>query len=294
MTSVEAKVERCHGGSSIKGLVFSIEEFSTFNGPGIRTTVFLKGCPLRCKWCHNPEGLTLENEIIRSPNGCVHCGNCVKYGKDGKYTDESISHCPNGLLRHSAREYSPEGLYEALSPNLDILNSTGGGVTFSGGEPTFQYDFLLSCLRQLRGKTSRALQTCGYCEERRFSTLLKEIDYVLFDMKLADESEHIRFTGCGNALILQNLDAACASGIPFVVRVPLVPGVTDTEHNIAGICRILKSLGIDSVELLPYNKMSGSKYKMLGAVYAPGFDENAEPRTHLALFKEWRIRAVVK
>lgn len=277
-----------------KGQVFSIEEFSTFNGPGIRTTVFLKGCPLRCQWCHNPEGLTLDNEILRSQNGCIHCGNCVKFGKDGRFTDESISHCPNGLLRRCAKEYTPEELCEVLAPNLNILNSTGGGVTFSGGEPTVQYDFLLSCLRLLRGKTSRALQTCGYCPEDRFETVLHECDYVLFDVKIADNAMHVRFTGRDNAVILRNLDKLCVSGVPFVVRVPLVPGVTDTEDNIAGICGILHCRGIESVELLPYNKMAGSKYFLMGLQYKPEFDETVAVQPRVDMFASAGIRAEIK
>lgn len=185
-------------------------------------------------------------------------------------------------------------LLDVLGPNLEILNSTGGGVTFSGGEPTFQYDFLMSCLRLLHGKTNRALQTCGYCEERRFCTVLKEVDYVLFDLKLADEAQHVLFTGRSNDIVLRNLDQLCKNGLPFVIRLPLIPWITDTEENIVGICGILKVRGIDMVELLPYNKMAGSKYAMLGIQYEPGFDEMTDVKPHLDLFEKLGIRAVVK
>ena len=276
------------------GLVFSMEEVSTFNGPGIRTTVFLSGCPLRCKWCHNPEGQTLSRTILRSPNGCSHCGNCARFAVDGHFTDASVSHCPNGLLRHSAREYTAAELINSLSSNFELLNSTGGGVTFSGGEPTFQSDFLLDCLRLLRGKTSRAVQTCGYCDEARFAEVVAEADYFLYDLKLAEESSHIRHTGKGNALILRNLNGLCASGVPFVVRVPLIPGVTDTEANLKGISEILASRGISSVELLPYNRATGAKYALLGREYAPGFNEDAAVAPRFAIFRSAGIKAEIK
>lgn len=144
-------------------LIFSIEEFSTFDGPGIRTTVFLKGCPLRCQWCHNPEGQSFYNSIIRSDNGCIHCGECIKagYAAAGKkeLTKESIAVCPNRLIRMCAQSYTTETLADKLGKNLDILNASSGGVTFSGGEPLAQPKFLIEVLELLEGKTNRAIQT---------------------------------------------------------------------------------------------------------------------------------------
>lgn len=273
-----------------KGLVFAIEEFSTFDGPGIRTSVFLQGCPLRCQWCHNPEGQPFTNMVLRSPNGCIHCGNCEKYAPH--YTQESIDHCPNHLLRWSAVEYTPRTLVEKLSKNFVILNPDGG-VTFSGGEPLAQPEFLLACLRLLRGKTNRALQTSGYALEGIFRQVLGEVDRVLFDIKIMDESDHIKYTGVSNRQILENFAILRESGVSFVVRTPLIPTVTDTPENLTAIARFLRQNGVDYIELLPYNRMAGAKYLLTGQQYDPTFDQNAELNFGLEIFAKMGITAKV-
>ena len=170
-----------------RALVFSIEEFSVFDGPGIRTSVFIMGCPLRCEWCHNPEGQSFENFILRAPNGCLNCGNCLKFAaNDGGrtvFTEKSIKNCPNALLRYCGTEYTSEELCAKLEKNIPMLNAAGGGITFSGGEPTSNPKFLLDCLSLLKGKTNRAVQTCGYCSPSIFEKVLDNSDYMLFDIK---------------------------------------------------------------------------------------------------------------
>ena len=144
-----------------KALIFSIEEFSVFDGPGMRTSVFLMGCPLRCEWCHNPEGQRFSNFILRSPNGCLRCGECEKYTtvKNGtrEFSEESIIHCPNKLLRYCGEEMSAEELCRKLEKNLAILNAAGGGVTFSGGEPLMQTEFLSLWVQMFRKVSSSNL-----------------------------------------------------------------------------------------------------------------------------------------
>ena len=278
-----------------RALVFAIEEFSVFDGPGIRTSVFLTGCPLRCEWCHNPEGQSFENFILRSQNGCLNCGNCLKFAKNDSgrtvFTEESIKNCPNALLRYCAKEYTAEELYSKLEKNLSILNTAGGGVTFSGGEPTSSPEFLLESLSLLNGKTNRAVQTCGYCPPPIFEKVLENSDYMLFDIKLVDEALHKRYTGVSNDLILQNFRTLASSGKDFVIRTPLIPTVTDTEENIEGIARLLKENGINYIELLPYNQMSGSKYRLAGKVYEPSFDESVPAAIRTELFAEHGIQA---
>lgn len=278
------------------GLVFAIEEFSTFDGPGIRTTVFLQGCPLRCQWCHNPEGQPFANFVLRSPNGCSGCGNCEKYAeqRNGKtvYTQQSIDHCPNNLLRWSSVEYTPHMLVKKLEKNFALLNPDGG-VTFSGGEPLAHPEFLLACLRLLRGKTDRALQTSGYASAETFRRVLKEVDRVLFDIKIMDDRDHIKFTGVSNRRIHKNFAILKESGIPFVVRTPLIPGVTDTPENLAAIADFLRKNGVDYIELLPYNLMAGAKYPLAGREYKPNFDQNAQVNFGLEIFEEKGINVKV-
>ena len=279
-----------------KSLVFSIEEFSVFDGPGIRTTVFLKGCPLRCQWCHNPEGREFSNMIVRSPNGCLSCGECVRRAdtSSGKiiYTKSSIEGCPVGLLRYCAVEYTSEELCAKLAKNIAILNSSGGGVTFSGGEPLANHGFLLECLRMLSGKTSRAVQTSGYASSEVFGRVLEECDYMLFDLKLANEETHKRYTGVSNKPILENFTTLAKSGKSFVIRMPMIPSVTDTVKNVEGVAEILEANGVKYIELLPYNKLAGAKYALVGEKYTPDFDGGAEPDMHFEIFEKHGIKAV--
>lgn len=275
------------------GTVFAIEEFSIYDGPGIRTTVFLKGCPLRCSWCHNPEGQKREAEVIKSPNGCAACGNCIKYAEvsDGKpvFGEESIKNCPNNLLRRCGTLYSPEELCETILKNEKILNY-GGGVTFSGGEPLRQNDFLTECLERLHGRVNTAVQTSGYCTPEKFERVLAVADMFLYDLKLADNRQHIKYTGVANLDIKANYSRLAASGKAMITRIPLIPGVTDTEENIKAIAAFMTENNIFYAELMPYNKMAGSKYKAVGREYKPDFDPKIEPQPHREIFEKSGIK----
>lgn len=278
-----------------RALIFSIEEFSVFDGPGIRTSVFIKGCPLHCEWCHNPEGQSFANSILRSPNGCLSCGACKKnaINENGKmlFTEASINACPQALLRYCATEYTPEALCQKLEKSLAILNASGGGVTFSGGEPTSSPAFLLECLSLLEGKIHRAVQTCGFCSSEIFKSVLSNCDYMLFDIKLVNDEKHQKYTGVSNEIILQNFRTLASSGKEFVIRVPLIPTVNDTEENIRETAKLLQENGIDYVELLPYNKMAGAKYKLAGKEYTPSFDGSLPVELRTEIFAEYGIQA---
>ncbi len=277
----------------LKALVFSIEEFSTYDGPGIRTTVFLKGCPLKCSWCHNPEGQSFANQIIKAQNGCVGCGICMQAAVNGKLAQNSIALCPNRLLRISGTAYTPKGLIEKLQGNFSILAMSGGGITFSGGEPLAQPDFLTECLQLLQGRVHTALQTCGYATPCVFAQVLSLVDYVLYDIKLVDLAAHLRYTGVENDLILQNFATLCQSGKPFTVRTPLIPGVTDTEENLTAIARLLQKNGVQKIELLPYNVAAGAKYAAVGRVFTPAYNPEAPCNPHLEIFSAHAIAAEV-
>lgn len=273
-------------------LVFSIEEFSTFDGPGIRTSVFLKGCPLRCSWCHNPEGQSYDNEIMKSQNGCLGCGACLRAG-NGKLTGDSISVCPNRLLRYSGIKYTPEALVEKLEKNFQILKISGGGITFSGGEPLTHPDFVIDCLRLLQGRIHTAIQTCGHCDAEVFDRVLTLADYFLFDIKLIDRDAHKRYCGVYNDKILRNFHALRNSGKAFVIRTPLIPGVTDTPENLTAIAQLLKKSGINYIELLPYNKVAGGKYAAVGRVFAPDYDESVPCQPRKEIFEALGIQAKI-
>lgn len=219
----------------MKGTVFSIEEFSVFDGPGIRTTVFLKGCPLKCQWCHNPEGQRFQPEYLRSPNGCLGCMACVEAGRKltGKpcLVEQSISACPRNLVRLCGDTYTPEDLTALLEKKLWMLNTAGGGITFSGGEPLSQPGFLTECLKLLEGKTHRAIQTSGFGPEAVFRQALEHCEYVLYDLKHMDPAVHRHYTGVDNDQILSNYRTLVQSGKAFITRIPLIPG-SMTRHRI--------------------------------------------------------------
>lgn len=280
-----------------QGIVFSIEEFSVYDGPGIRTTVFLKGCPLRCMWCHSPEGQELEPQIVRSPNGCLHCGACMEKGLDltgkAKLVYESIAVCPRNLLRQAGESYTREQLVEKLLKNATILNASGGGVTFSGGEPLAQPNFLIDCLTALDGKLHRAIQTSGFCVHDIFENVIKQCEYVLFDLKLMDKEKHLHYCGADNQLILENYRILAASGKDFITRIPVIPTVNDTTENMTAVAEFMLENKAKKLELLPYHKMTGSKYAMTGRKYEPTFDETKTPDLHLDIFKTYGIEVNV-
>lgn len=280
----------------MRGTVFSIEEFSVYDGPGIRTTVFLKGCPLRCTWCHNPEGQERSPQIVRSPNGCIGCGRCEKAAitQNGRlqFTEESVKACPMHLLRVCGEEIESDDLCKRLLKNKIIL-SRGGGVTFSGGEPLTQSEFLLECLARLQGELHTAVQTCGYTDGETFEKVLRQADYFLYDLKLADDTLHRKYTGVSNERILENFSRLVKSQKPFTLRVPLIPTVTDSEENITAIAELLARHGVSYVELLPYNRMAGGKYKMLLREYTPRFDESVAVSLREEIFDRYQIQTKV-
>ena len=279
------------------GIVFSIEEFSVYDGPGIRTTVFLKGCPLRCMWCHSPEGQLFAPEMVRSPNGCLHCNACIQKGAEltgtPQLVKESVAVCPRNLIREAGESYTSERLIQKLKKNLAILNAGNGGITFSGGEPLAQHDFLLECLMGLEGLTNRAIQTSGFCAPDVFSQILEHCDYLLFDLKLMDPQRHRYYCGQDNAVILENYRRLARSQKDFITRIPVIPTVNDTLENITATAEFMRENRVRRLELLPYHKLTGSKYAMTGRKYEPEFDETIPPQLHLDLFKNYGIEVTV-
>jgi pyruvate formate lyase activating enzyme len=244
------------GAAGVVGTVFDIREFTVHDGPGIRTTVFLKGCPLRCAWCHNPEGLRPDPEPIRSPLG----------------------------ERIAGRQYTVAELAALLRPQLPLLAASGGGITFSGGEPLTQVAFVAAVADEVSG-AHLALDTSGYGPAADFASLVSRMALVLFDLKLIDPERHRRYTGLDNAPILRNLRSLPSLGVPWIARVPLVPAVTDTPENLTAIAGTLRGLpGLQRIELLPYNRAAGGKYGLLGMRFCPPFDEQIPVNPDLTQF----------
>ena len=277
------------------GHVFDLEEFAVYDGPGIRYAVFLKGCPLRCRWCHNPEGLSAAPQIMVSQL-CFHCGACRQFFPSPERCTgcgACISVCPAGARRLCGREMTAEAVAEKIRPSLPVLQLNGGGVTFTGGEALMQPDFVLA-VRALLPEAHAAVETSGYAAPEVFQRVAKAMDLVIMDVKLADPRLHRRWTGVDNGLILQNLDWLRESGIPFWIRIPLIPTVNDTEENMRRTAALLKGAPrLERVELLPYHKTAGAKYGAVGMNYDPGFPTGQEPQIHLEPFQEAKIPCVV-
>ena len=286
--------------SELSATIFEVREFCLHDGPGIRTTIFFKGCPLQCAWCHNPEGLSPEPEMLFKSAKCHHCGNC-KNGGD----------CPHGARVPCGRRWTVEELAQEIRVNADILHSSGGGVTFSGGEPLMQAKFLCALADELKTGTvpvhsgtgplppgtvpvHLALETSGYAPEEAYRQVVERMDLVFQDLKHPNPIEHKRWTGVDPAPIHANLAWLKASGRPFVARIPLIPGVNDSEEAKEGFaCLLDGKSGLLRVELLPYHLTAAAKYPFTGRAYEPGFDVTAPLNKETAAFERHGLPVVV-
>lgn len=263
------------------GIVFDIKELGLYDGDGIRLTVFLKGCPLSCVWCQNPEGQKMPPEVFRHESRCRGCGRCKKACNhpDCAPFGVCLRACPQHLIGLYGKAYTSDELAEEINSYGDFLKY--GGVTFSGGEPALQSDFLREVAEQV--PYPKAMETCGAVPTEQFLPLALMMDDLFVDLKIMDEGEHIRYTGLSNRLILENIRALDAAKKPFVIRVPLIPGITDSDENQEAIADFLSRLSfLKRVELLSYNPFTPTKYALIGRVYdAPVEDRPPNIRTDL-------------
>jgi len=266
----------------MKGCLVEIKRFAVHDGPGIRTTLFLKGCPLACRWCHNPETIDPHPEIGLLSRKCRGCGRCAAVCPVGAHTLRNGAHvfdrsrctacgrcveaCLPGALEYYGREVGVEEAVAAVLEDRTFYVESGGGCTFSGGEPLLQADFCAAVAARLRANGVHcAIDTAGAVPWESFAAVLPHTDLFLYDFKLADEARHRELTGLSNQLILANLRRLAGCGVPIEIRMPLVPGSNAAPADLQAAGGILSRLAnLSAVRLLPYHAMARSKYDAVG------------------------------
>ncbi len=271
--------------SSPEGLILSVDRFVGEDGPGIRTTVFMKGCPLRCVWCHSPESISPRPQILFQANRCIGCKACVEAcPQDAQVVSpperclvwqrcdgcgDCVPICPSGAMKTAGEWMSVDRVMEIVERDLVYYRNSGGGVTFCGGEATMQPEFLSGCLRACKSAgINTALDTCGQTKWSILEDMLPDVNLFLYDLKHMDSARHKELTGFGNELILQNLRRIGRRGKPIWIRLPLIPGYNDSEDNLSRSAEFVAPMDtVEKISLLPYNVVSGAKYRAIGEKY---------------------------
>lgn len=271
------------------GIIFDIKEFAVFDGPGIRTTVFLKGCPLRCQWCHNPEGLSPKPQLMVSTALCVHCGACTRVCQhpDGCIAcGECVPVCRGGLRKIAGERWTADALAQRLNRDVDVYRETDGGVTFSGGEPLLQWEFVLAVIERLEG-VPVAVETSGYSSDDVFAQVMEKCDLIMMDWKVSDPARHLHYTGVDQLIIRRHVRMLVEGNTPFILRMPIIPGVNDEEEHFATAAELVAGApSLQRVEILPYHRAAGAKYAMVGKQYTPEIEEDRPPHYYLHCLEE--------
>ena len=264
------------------GLIFDIKRFSIHDGPGIRTTVFLKGCPLTCWWCHNPESQAAHRELILRPDRCIACGACAEVCDQGAIVLEQdtlitrrarctacgacVDVCYAEARELVGQHMTVPDVMAEIERDIDFYDESGGGVTFSGGEPLFQPAFLHELLQGCKAiEIHTTIDTCGFATWNTLDRVRQHVDLFLYDVKLLDDTRHREYTGVSNQQILRNLSRLSQEGHPIVLRVPVIPGINDDEANLREIGAFAAELPpLRRLDLLPYHRIGRDKYHRLG------------------------------
>lgn len=269
-----------------EGHVFNIQRYSLHDGPGIRTTVFLSGCPLRCKWCANPESWSVQPQLFYTESKCVGCLCCQRAAAESAVSEDQghpVFHreriapgealniaraCPAFALTVKQKRMTAEEVFQVIRRDMDYYERSGGGVTFSGGEPLLQAEFLLELLKMCReAGIHTAVETTGCVKQETIVRVCGEVDLFLYDFKHIDSEKHREGTGMDNRLILDNLQYLANSGANIHVRVPVIPGFNDQEETLRGIKTYTEELGINQFSLLAFHQLGSGKYQALGMSY---------------------------
>ena len=266
MTEPDAHAPTAPDPAAVTGVVFRVERFAVHDGPGIRTTVFLKGCPLRCWWCHSPESQSPDPEVLVHPDRCERCGTCLTVCPNDAIVEENgrfvtvaarcqtcgtcVEECPCGARALAGTRTTVAQVMETLERDVIFFDESGGGATFSGGEPLMQPEFLAALLDTCRARgIHTAVDTSGMAPWDVLRRIAAKADLFLFDVKIVDDARHRQFTGGSNVQILENLGRLTRLHDNIRVRFPLVPGVTDDDENVGRVARLVHSLGLPGVDL---------------------------------------------
>ena len=273
----------------MKGIIFNIQHYAVHDGPGIRTLVFLKGCPLRCQWCCNPESHRVQPQLRYIRSHCKTCLDCMIYCPtsaisfaDGEIhrsfdscnrccSKECVEICNHDALTVSGKEINSDELTEIIALDIPFYRNSGGGVTFSGGEPLSQYKFLLDVLRKCKALDIRtAVETCGWADRKALGQIVPFTDLFLFDLKIIDPDLHLIYTGKPVHRILENLAYLASVKADIIIRFPLIPGITDTTENLNDVIEIMSKNDLQRICLEPYHALGKVKYEEHGMEYRLG------------------------
>jgi pyruvate formate lyase activating enzyme len=264
-----------------EGLVLNIQRYSVHDGPGIRTTVFLKGCPASCWWCHNPEGQSSEPKIVVIEGRCIRCGECLEICPEGDHDGPGhvsssctvcgncVEACPTGARSVAGTTMTVEEVVDVVLKDRVFYDESGGGATFSGGEPLLQFPFLKGMLESCMDRgIHTAVDTCGYVPREDLLAIAPLTDIFLYDLKIMDEKLHFETTGISNVSIHENLRALGEVHDKIWIRVPIIPGINDSRENIEGIAAFSASIGgVQQVNILPYHRLGIQKFDRIGKTY---------------------------